>query len=117
MLTFQEHLLSRMSVPTDHGRQCAVLVSPCLCPLTLSNHFGCSIAVEVIVLHLKVLSQRQKNVQCLLVQCFLLDAHHSHSQSDREIKGVEGGLIDDNEVVSGLGDPTISTLLSPHSSL
>ena len=80
----------------------------------LANVLWKTVAVQVVILYLEVLSERDKNGQGELVRVLVghsalslafrapisfCQAHHSHSQGNREVEGVEGGFVHDDEVV------------------
>ena len=86
----------------------------------LANVLWKTVAVQEVVLDLEVLSEGDKNGQGELVRVLVghsalplafclpisfCQAHHAHSQGNREVEGVEGGFVDDDEVV-----PTVSLI-------
>jgi len=62
--------------------------------------FGSSIAVEVIVLYLEVLSHGDENVEGFLECGRRSDARHVKCECDGEVEGVVGGFVYNDEVMS-----------------
>lgn len=69
-----------------------------------ANQLGRAIAVQVVVLDLEVLAQGQEDVERRLVRGGVRDAGLVHGEGDWEVEGVEGGFVDDDEVVLGEGE-------------
>lgn len=65
----------------------------------LANDLGVAVAVQEIVLDLKVLAQRNQNTLCRLKVLAVGHAGHIHGERDREVERVEGGLVRDDELV------------------
>ena len=65
----------------------------------LADVLGQTEVVEVVVLDLKVLAQGDQNILGLLEVLGSGEVKLVESQGDREVKGVVGGLVDDDELV------------------
>jgi hypothetical protein len=65
----------------------------------LADLFGSSVAVEVVVLHLEVLSHGDEDVEGFLEGRRRSDTRHVKGESDGEVEGVVSGLVDNDEVV------------------
>ena len=66
---------------------------------TLANHLRSAVAVQVVILDLKVFAQRNKNVKRMLVCVLVRETAHAHRESHWQVKRVEGRLVDDNEMM------------------
>lgn len=66
----------------------------------LAQHLGRRISVQIIILDLEIFPQGQEDGEGELVGRFGLDPDHAHGQGYGEVEGVEGGLVDYDQVVS-----------------
>lgn len=66
----------------------------------LADHLGGSVAVEVVVLDLEVLTHGAEDIASGIVELAVLNTRNNHTSSDGEIEGVEGSLVLDNGAIS-----------------
>lgn len=62
----------------------------------LANDSGVTVAVEVVILNLEVLTKRKEDVFSLLEVLGRVNASHVHGKSNRKVEGVESSLVSDN---------------------